>query len=324
MRAEVRSLKNALIAALLLMALSSCISDASEGLLTNTPEGSVPTSSSTPALSPRPTLFPTASSTVAPPTAQPSATTPLPTPTSLQTTMTVAPSPATTLSADEAQTRVLALLKDNGGCRLPCWWGTTPGSTKWQEVESLLQPLSRKIYSARGAHEVWIPAPYQPPSAWPLRLIYRTNDSLITKIDVELTSEFSFGLSEILSAYGVPSEVWLSTYAQAREDLPFHILLVYFEEGFAIEYGAAATEAEDVVVGCPLQDERQTPFLFLWEPGDISTTEGVLRESSLYDAEQRYLPLSEATSVNVEDFYEAFRRGDNSQCLETPMEIWRD
>jgi hypothetical protein len=37
-----------------------------------------------------------------------------------------------TLSADEARMVMLDWLQNNGGCRLPCIWGLTPGVTDTQ------------------------------------------------------------------------------------------------------------------------------------------------------------------------------------------------
>jgi hypothetical protein len=55
----------------------------------------------------------------------------MPAPTPKPPTPTVPPSPTLvpTLTADQEQALVLDLLQNNAGCRLPCWWGFTPGKT---------------------------------------------------------------------------------------------------------------------------------------------------------------------------------------------------
>jgi hypothetical protein len=47
-----------------------------------------------------------------------------------------------TLSVKDAQIKLLGLLATNGGCRLPCLWGITPGKSNYQEAQNVLKPLS--------------------------------------------------------------------------------------------------------------------------------------------------------------------------------------
>ena len=44
----------------------------------------------------------------------------------------------------EGQKLVQELLENNGGCKLPCWWGFTPGKTTWVEARQILE--GRNIY----------------------------------------------------------------------------------------------------------------------------------------------------------------------------------
>lgn len=82
---------------------------------------------------PPPTLvLPTAS-----PVPSPSATT---TPILLPSTPTLQP------TMDEANTKALILefLKTNGNCKLPCFWGITPGETTLDEVKRFIENLGWK------------------------------------------------------------------------------------------------------------------------------------------------------------------------------------
>ena len=55
------------------------------------------------------------------------------TPTSVSTL-----TPLPTLSQRDAHDLIQALLQNNGGCRLPCWWGITPGQTDWNTARQFL------------------------------------------------------------------------------------------------------------------------------------------------------------------------------------------
>ncbi len=37
-----------------------------------------------------------------------------------------------------------------GGCRLPCWWGFTPGETSWQTTKTFFALLGKTIEAWRG------------------------------------------------------------------------------------------------------------------------------------------------------------------------------
>jgi len=57
------------------------------------------------------------------------------------------PTAIPTLPVEEAQAKLLKLLFENGGCRLPCFWDITPGKSSYQDVQAVLVPLSRLSYS---------------------------------------------------------------------------------------------------------------------------------------------------------------------------------
>ena len=50
-----------------------------------------------------------------------------------------------TLSVNDSQIKLLALLSNNGACRLPCLWGITPGISKYQEAKDILIIRLKKL-----------------------------------------------------------------------------------------------------------------------------------------------------------------------------------
>src|SRR5262245_28586986 len=77
------------------------------------------------------------------PTSTPTFTsTPTPTQTPLPTW-----TPRPTLPPAQAEALALDLLTHNADCRLPCWWGFTPGQTSWQVARSFLATFASNIYS---------------------------------------------------------------------------------------------------------------------------------------------------------------------------------
>lgn len=51
-------------------------------------------------------------------------------------TIALTSTPQPTLTVDEARALLLDLLHDNGGCRLPCLWGLTPGKTDIRSMDA--------------------------------------------------------------------------------------------------------------------------------------------------------------------------------------------
>jgi hypothetical protein len=55
------------------------------------------------------------------------------------------PTPIATLDENLARQRVLELFQTNNSCKLPSWWGITPGKTTWDDALKILAPISRDI-----------------------------------------------------------------------------------------------------------------------------------------------------------------------------------
>jgi hypothetical protein len=50
--------------------------------------------------------------------------------------------PLPTLNAENVKQLLADLLGNNAGCRLPCFWGITPGKTTWQEASTFLESFT--------------------------------------------------------------------------------------------------------------------------------------------------------------------------------------
>ena len=105
----------------------------------------------TPGLVP-PTFTPSPTRTLMPPT--PTAV--LPSLTFTSTRRPIAPSPlntatptrvpVSTLGAKQQAQFVADMLKTNGGCELPCWWGITPGQTAWQVLRNRFTAYGSSVF----------------------------------------------------------------------------------------------------------------------------------------------------------------------------------
>jgi hypothetical protein len=310
------------------------------------PTGTTPTIPST--LQPMPTATEQPSATPTHPALSPTSilptTTQTPTNSMTPTVVLASPTPLPTLSADQAQSLVLDLLQTNGGCKLPCWWGITPGETRTQETRSFLEKFGSlvigSIHDEKGGY-IQIQAPENELIVWP-RVEYEANadDHTVELLSVliEIVRKIEDGyevvyedplfeqlmpqytLPQILSAYGQPSEVLVRGIRGWWE---FDLLLFYSESGFLINYSAPYEEENGVYFGCP---NKASIELWLWELGRYySLPEAATMIFGKAFGRQwleSYLPLKDATSLSPEAFYETYKEPQTITCLETSIDLW--
>lgn len=223
-----------------------------------------------------------------------------------------------------------ALLLTNYGCRLPCFWGITPGKTPWSEAQHFLEAFAQVKY-----HEL----PDEPFSVGSVLFFvseevsftglehwYIIRDGIVESIEAPLPlGDFdAYSLSTFLETYGPPEEVWISTYStEYKGFLPFLTILFYPQQGILAGYGPSVTYISDGKVwGCR---NDITPSSFgLWSPEHTMTFEEAADQYRLQLHEEGvlFLPLSEATDMDEEGFYQTFKDPNADTCIQTPMELW--
>jgi hypothetical protein len=272
-----------------------------------------------------PSISPTVQFTIIPtltPLPFPSNTSTL-TPTNIQATWT----PLPTLSLEEARAYVVELLDTNLGCRLPCWWGITPGQTTWQAAKSFLDRFVLHIGiggdNISFSAYVRVPLPYEVPYANELSQTYTIQEGIVEEIKV-YNWDFAthYYLPEFLNTYGQPEEVWVRTYRQDHRGEPFELALFYPSQGILMNTpGGGGGGIEGNILRNCLRG-MNWPFLYLWSPENQMTFIEAQRRYLSDPGEGYYLPLYDATGMTVEEFYENFRDPDTTTCLETPLDLW--
>jgi hypothetical protein len=251
--------------------------------------------------------------------------------TTIPATSTFTPMPPTwtplpTLPPDEAQALVIELLDTNAGCRLPCWWGITPGQISWQEALSFIESFALYISVYPGQDgmyaDVHFPLPREVPYAYRLQQHYMIQEGIVEEIEVY---NYDFAphtyLPEFLSTYGQPNEVWVRTYRLERGNEPFEFALFYPSQGTLMNTpgGGGGGIEGDIIRNC-LRD-MNWPFLYLWSP-EIEITFKDAEEKYLDPDEGYFLPLYDATGMTVAEFFENFKDPNTTACLETPLDLW--
>lgn len=269
--------------------------------------------------------------------AKPSETVTLPrTPTN---TPTLVPSstwtPLPTLAAEEKHAKIQELLETNNGCKLPCWWGISPGKTTWPEALHFLTPLVVNILEGHTSKSVQyeIDGVLDPES-----LQIGVQDNLVVWITTyQPESYYTYQLHQILVLLGIPEQVYISAQSSTGKfgaELPPAILFLdYSRAGVWATYGYLPTRVGENISICPQNFEKTTSIyelyrsvggrLHLFDPKreypEVGTIDvGMGRVWGIETIKK----LEDATNMTIESFYESFIDPTSNACMETPANLW--
>ena len=255
------------------------------------------------------------------PTATPAATS-LASP-SIPPTSTLTPIP--TLPPEQAQALILDLLQNNGGCRLPCFWGITPGETTLRDAYAFLSSLSSYIHATfEGAGNegliVRYPVPKEISTSESMSLILDATGGIVENIWADAT----ISLSKLLTDYGKPAEVRIvvSTYMSPPYDVNMgiyypeqHILAIYHD-------GYSKLSPSGNIIAC-FDENDEWDFnnirLISWSPGISLAWE----DFDLFSGWPTPQPnFEDAIGMGLETFYQTYKDPNKKPCFETPEELW--
>ena len=292
------------------------------------PSSMAPTFTVLPSNTPPALEKPTAS-----PVLSPSATTtPIPLP----------PSPTLQPSLDEANTKeiILELLKTNGSCKLPCFWGITPGETTLDEAKRFFDHLG------------WTGDDYQafiPPD----ETFYETGRDvdghgigimIYPQNGLAETIHSGFGgrnfktlmpyytIEQVLSSEGVPSQVYVSLATGLEVSTPkitdYNLDVFYQESQILVIYGGSAIKIGDAYKICPGNPNQGNPnvpedegsiSLFLGVPGNELTPEELMNPFGQFGSP---LTIDKVFGISPEEFYKKMTQSKEPACFLTPRSIW--
>jgi len=239
--------------------------------------------------------------------------------------------PLPTLSAEEALNHVQRQMQTNGNCRLPCWWGLTPGVTRWDQAYQYFATFADEFFQGDSQQTTKNGITVQDTS---YTVLYNIEDgSSRGWVDIEVLDEIivglkiapistrlSFQLHQLLTDYGKPGQVFIKTYSNSpSSNLPFRLVIYYPKQHILAYYQLKAEREGDYLVACP---QQIAPRLWLWPKNELWTNariqEAVLNPETTVPLQ----PLEDVTSIGIETFYQLFKQSDNLACLETPAKFW--
>jgi hypothetical protein len=258
----------------------------------------------------------------------------LPTPTTTHT-----PSLVKTMTSEEKEKEALQLLKTNGGCTYPCFWGFMPGVTRYSEMRysmmekgfRFLGPYRDKYYDTgmdfQTAYIV-------------LRIETEVVDDTVQAISVGLGGTDlpdlapNFLLPALMNTLEEPTEVWFdSSFMEgvAGRTTANYTFWIYFEpKGTILHFSGVGRLHSDHIEICPGDRNR-----FVKDPSYIDhavsfyfqSVDSERPLSELHAAIGDVIPesarkIEDVSEINTTTFYNIITGASDEACFNTPRKYW--
>ena len=241
--------------------------------------------------------------------------------------LTATPLPQPTLDATARIALLREMLRTNGGCELPCWWGVVPGKTT---AEARLT----QFRGYGGSHFV-VPHPTLEYD-YSVAEDFDVKDGIVRGISVGggtanyvYSSVFAadwqrYTLRQMLTRHGKPSAVSLQVAVLCMEggcgDPIYRLFVVFDHAGIAVSYYGSAKDTDPVKI-CPNPDNIHAISLDLQAPDDPRP---ILELEHLDPLELPLIrSLPEVSTLTLDSFYETFKASDTA-CFTVPAKYWEE
>jgi hypothetical protein len=247
--------------------------------------------------------------------------------------------PLPTLANSEVQNYLTNLIQNPGSCKLPCWWGLTPGTSSWQDVKDFMFHIG--IKNIGGAYHTLeknfdIANPFIQQN-----IMINENDNILSNIWFSVAGYYSpsqfqsiwnlYTPKKILASYGKPSRIYFSI-STVNDQNPagkkigegYTMWLFYDPQGFLIRYeGLGKVQNQNIHI-CPTLGYEAIDSLYFYLQDPTSSTlleymvDGFQGEFGKSGFET--LPLEKATGLSIDQFMGLATGKIN--CFDTPYSIW--
>lgn len=237
------------------------------------------------------------------------------------------------------------LVKNNGGCEFPCFWGIVPGETTWESAQQFLETFSDVNYRSGeflGLQEfgVLLPVPKKNALDRGSELGFRIN-KLGTIIRIHIPHPDKIGIPNtsfrgLLGTFGPPKEIYIDFERGTSHVPPMIYYLIYYPDHGLITYSIVTAQIEETVESSGaisinvtddycLEEISVGPELWLWAPEYDFEIDEILQDNVLYPSyysTRDYLPISEASALDSKDLYDQIFETEGSSCIEIDPTAW--
>ena len=252
-------------------------------------------------------------------------------------TLTSTPTPLPTLTDIQAAQLIANMIKTNGSCELPCWWGggIIPGKTDFETAvgyfSSLGIPLLPSGLTGIDIPSSSIPFEYrvgiqvnvdQPRVEW-LKMtgdVYGGEGYNSRSSERFVEDWKSYTWPQVFSVLGSPSQIRISAYSSNyAQPAGYTIVLFYDQIGLAFSYkGPAKDIGPNQVRVCPDSRKVTSIEMTMVSPDQLKS----LTKLTVPSNDQPWPTLAEAASMNVETFYKTFQNAGSKKCLDVNVQAY--
>ena len=262
-----------------------------------------------------------------------------PQPTSIPTpTLTLTSGP--TVSVEQLQTNILAALETKSGCKLPCWWGITPGQTFEEDALALLRQIGFTpiLYTEGGWYFNFL---IFTPTSEGNNISYEVHlqNQIVNNLKVmgegyTNRNRFrgiwdNFSPESIIIDYGTPSRAWLETEYSSCEGsgscktIPYSLWLFYDVQGFLIHY-SGSIDYLPTYTFCPtfggIGNLGDSIGIYIKSPEDEKSLESLTGFPPIVLENSK--DIVGVTGMSLDKFSAHYRQTDQPFCFSTPRDIW--
>lgn len=213
------------------------------------------------------------------------------------------------------------LIKTNGDCRLPCFWGISPGVTKWIDAMTLFKQkdINWVIGLSSQNHE-YLTALIEQNDFSILLNLYRLED-YVGAVFITITNEPSlrgirpghigYSLRETFANLGEPTDLFFMLELPPEgpsANMSYSFWLNFEEDGLLLDYIGTVEESNGPVV-CPEQTFEQL-VLYLSVPGSHFLPWG----TNIYQP-RGLEKVTEFTTNSIADIYQSTLRSIDPVCI---------
>jgi hypothetical protein len=225
--------------------------------------------------------------------------------------------PFPTRTRAEVREELIYMLRTNGNCLLPCFWGIEPDQTHYEELYSIIDLLGGLRFDALQANgRLRVASHFRIEEKGGVLIEFGADlqDDIVRDLKVTLTNLFDTGITpedwsaynmdEILRTYGVPDMVELYS-GTPYNALTFAVRLKFEDNDTSIMYSGLTTET----------DKYLTQSSIIFCPEEIGVDAVVMwMGKHPFNEQPDGVPLSKATGLDEQAFHKLFTENP-SACL---------
>lgn len=236
----------------------------------------------------------------------------------------------------EQARKIVMDLYENYNCRLPCWWGITPGHTNWNEAWQFLGRFAtntspREILLIESTYlpgYMYFPVYLDVPgtnienvnqSLNAINFVINIKTFLVDYISVNTGTLENYTIPKMLTDYGLPSQIYVTTgKSQVTDYYGVGIKLFYPQFGFMSEHYSTVGDEEmekEIFKACFQKDSS----LSLWPQNQQIDLPKLseLNISSIYPSVIRsFKKIDQVSNYDVESFYQEFEGVNSQPCIQ--------